>query len=286
MKKLLLASAFALLGTQAMAGDVYQFGINGGTARVEIPRSCRDISCINFSWSEDSKSDAGRKSGKTYEKSGTTAKAPEVTEQKQAVQAPPPPAPAPAPAPNANANLDVTPPAPPPTPDVIPPASAQNNPPFPALPSSRLTELSPDRPTPPPPVAEPAEPKTQVAVVTPKPEPPVAVVTPKPEPAIAKPAPTGPVGTWLTEKGEGKIRIEECGTALCGVDVDAKPGAKNILSNMKPTDKGRWDGKIYDPKSGNTYVGRMSMKNPDSLRVEGCAFGGMICGGQTWKRVE
>jgi uncharacterized protein (DUF2147 family) len=262
MKKLLLASAFALLGTQAMAGDVYQFGINGGTARVEIPRSCRDISCINFSWAEH------QKAGKSRD-NATTAKTPDAPEQKQVVQEP-------APAPNANANL--TPPAPPAT-DVTPPLppAAQNNV-LPLVPSSsRLTELSPERPVPvpPPPATVPIEPKTQVAVVTPKPEAPVT-----------KPVATGPIGTWLTEKGEGKIRIEECGSALCGVNVDAKPGAKNILSNMKPTDGGRWDGKIFDPKSGNTYVGRMSMKNPDTLRVEGCAFGGMICGGQTWKRVD
>lgn len=285
MKKLLLASAFALLCTSAMARDVYQFGINGGTARVEIPRSCRDISCINFSWSENAKSES-KKAGKTQDKSGTTAKTPDAPEQKPVAQEPaPPPAP---PTPSANA---VNVPPPPPAPEVTPPApptppSTQNTPPpFPSLPSSRLTELSPDRPAPtPPPATEPIEPKTQVPN---EPKTQVAVVTPKPEPApAAKPAPTGPIGTWLTEKGEGKIRIEECGTALCGVDVNAKPGAKHILSNMKPTEDNRWSGKIYDPKSGNTYTGRMSMKNPDSLRVEGCAFGGMICGGQTWKRVE
>jgi uncharacterized protein (DUF2147 family) len=29
----------------------------------------------------------------------------------------------------------------------------------------------------------------------------------------------------------------------------------------------------------------MAMKGTNSLRVQGCAFGGMFCGGQTWKRV-
>lgn len=273
MKKLLLASAFALLCTSAMAGDVYQFGINGGTARVEIPRACRDISCMNFSWSEQSKPEP-KKSAKAQDKSVTSAKTPEVAEQKPAVQEPVPPP--------AAGNLP-----PPPAPEVMPqtpeiPPPSANTPVFPPLPSSRLTELSPDRSAPPPPrpAVQAIEPRTQVAVVTPKPE-------PKSEPApAAKPVATGPIGTWLTEKGEGKIRIEECGTALCGVDVDGKPGAKQILSNMKPTEDNRWSGKIFDPKSGNTYTGRISMKNSDSLRVEGCAFGGMICGGQTWKRVE
>ena len=30
----------------------------------------------------------------------------------------------------------------------------------------------------------------------------------------------------------------------------------------------------------------IAMKGTNSLRVQGCAFGGMFCGGQTWKRVE
>jgi uncharacterized protein (DUF2147 family) len=28
------------------------------------------------------------------------------------------------------------------------------------------------------------------------------------------------------------------------------------------------------------------MKGTDTLRVQGCAFGGMFCGGQTWTRVN
>jgi len=28
------------------------------------------------------------------------------------------------------------------------------------------------------------------------------------------------------------------------------------------------------------------MKGADTLRVQGCAFGGMFCGGQTWSRVN
>jgi uncharacterized protein (DUF2147 family) len=28
------------------------------------------------------------------------------------------------------------------------------------------------------------------------------------------------------------------------------------------------------------------MKGTDTLRVQGCAFGGMFCGGQTWSRLN
>lgn len=35
------------------------------------------------------------------------------------------------------------------------------------------------------------------------------------------------------------------------------------------------------------YVSTIAMKGTNALReVQGCAFGGMFCGGQTWKRVS
>ena len=30
----------------------------------------------------------------------------------------------------------------------------------------------------------------------------------------------------------------------------------------------------------------VTMKGPNTMRVQGCAFGGMFCGGQTWTRVN
>jgi uncharacterized protein (DUF2147 family) len=78
------------------------------------------------------------------------------------------------------------------------------------------------------------------------------------------------------------VRIEACGQNLCGYAV--KSGEK-ILIDMKPQDT-KWTGKIHDPDSGRTYDSNIAMKGPNSLRVQGCAFGGMFCGGQTWSRVS
>ena len=30
----------------------------------------------------------------------------------------------------------------------------------------------------------------------------------------------------------------------------------------------------------------IALKGPERLRVQGCAFGGMFCGGQTWSRLN
>ena len=109
-----------------------------------------------------------------------------------------------------------------------------------------------------------------------------ASAAPAPAPVAAAPAPTSPLGVWATEENKGNVRIEQCGQNLCGYAV--KTGEK-ILINMKPQDS-KWTGKIHDPDSGRNYDSTIAMKGTNSLRVQGCAFGGMFCGGQTWKRVS
>ena len=105
---------------------------------------------------------------------------------------------------------------------------------------------------------------------------------PAPVAAAPAPAPTTPLGIWATEENKGNVRIEECGQNLCGYAV--KTG-KKILINMKPQ-ASKWTGTIHDPDSGRNYNSTIAMKGTNALRVQGCAFGGMFCGGQTWKRVS
>jgi uncharacterized protein (DUF2147 family) len=97
-----------------------------------------------------------------------------------------------------------------------------------------------------------------------------------------------PLGLWLTEEKEGKVRIEQCGVNLCGYSVDAKSNqnGEQVLINMKPGKDANWSGRILDPNTGSTYESTIALKGSDSLRVQGCAFGGMFCGGQTWGRVN
>jgi uncharacterized protein (DUF2147 family) len=91
-----------------------------------------------------------------------------------------------------------------------------------------------------------------------------------------------PIGVWATEGDKGQVRIESCGQYLCGYAV--KTGEK-ILINMKPSET-KWIGLIHDPDSGRDYDSTMAMKGTNSLRVQGCAFGGLFCGGQIWNRVS
>jgi hypothetical protein len=149
-------------------------------------------------------------------------------------------------------------------------------------------------PQPPAPAATaPAPVQTTVAAVTPArteaappaPPPPPAPVAaapaPAPQPAPAAAASDSPVGVWSTEENKGNVRIEECGANLCGYSVNT--GAR-ILINMKPQGS-KWTGRIHDPDSGRNYDSTIALKSSSTLKVQGCAFGGMFCGGQTWKRV-
>jgi uncharacterized protein (DUF2147 family) len=126
---------------------------------------------------------------------------------------------------------------------------------------------------------------------TPAPAPVVAAApaqpTPAPTTSIA-PSATSPLGLWLTEEKEGKVRIEPCGPNLCGYSVDAKSNqnGEQVLINMKPGKDSRWHGRIHDPKTGSNYDSTIALKGPEFLRVQGCAFGGMFCGGQTWSRLN
>jgi len=100
--------------------------------------------------------------------------------------------------------------------------------------------------------------------------------------AAAAPGSTSPIGVWATEEDKGNVRIEQCGANLCGYSVKS---GERILINMQ-ADGAKWTGRIHDPDSGRNYDSSIAMKGPNALRVQGCAFGGMFCGGKTWKRVS
>ncbi|MGY8662828.1 DUF2147 domain-containing protein, partial [Bradyrhizobium sp. UFLA05-109] len=163
-------------------------------------------------------------------------------------------------------------------------------PPAPPPPSAPVQQDAAPAVTPPP------APPAAVAIAPPPAPPPASAPPPvqattAPAPATA-PAPTrdlnSPVGVWLTEEKEGKVRIEQCGNNLCGYSVDAKSdqNGEQILINMKPAQGQKWTGRIVDPNTGSTYDSTIAMRGTDRLRVQGCAFGGMFCGGQTWTRVN
>ena len=119
-----------------------------------------------------------------------------------------------------------------------------------------------------------------------------------------------PIGTWLTESGKSRIKIADCGGALCGTIAwlqepngeDGKPKTdKNnpdtakrskpligvmIVLGMKPSGANKWAGQVYNAEDGKTYSGNLTMTGDNSLQLQGCALGGLLCKSQTWTRAN
>jgi uncharacterized protein (DUF2147 family) len=254
MKRFAAIAAILLATTAAQAADTYSFDIGGQTVTIDAPKDCSSADCVSVSIPGvfEYNTKRVRRDRDRDNRESNTSPSPR---EERVRPAPPsttaqPAQPAPAPAPVAAA---------------------------PAVPSTTATAPAPTNP---PPAADAKPAQSTVAANTPAADP---AVKPAPTPAAA----ASPLGIWMTEKNEGKIRIENCGNDICGYAMDKKTDAngEKILINMKPGDS-KWAGKIYDPKSGSTYDSTIALKGNDSLRVQGCAFGGMFCGGQTWTRVN
>lgn len=251
MRKLILVAAMLMASASAHAGG-YSFNVQGHNVRISVPRNCASLSCISVA-------------------------APTITDKlkgEEPASAPASPAAAAAPATATTAPAA-------PAPETIAPAPIVT---AAAPPASKVTVL-------PPPASETYS-TSATALVAPEPvitapvQKPSVVAVAAPTAAPAKVA-TTPHGVWMSEKKEGKIRIEDCDGNLCGYAVDANTGANGarVLINMKPKGE-KWAGRIHDTRNGGTYDSTIAMRGNDTLKVQGCALGGLFCGGETWTRIE
>jgi uncharacterized protein (DUF2147 family) len=257
MRKLFALAAFLLVSTAAQAQYTFEYG--GRTIRIDPDRGTVSIPGVYDNSGQRTKrsrndQDSDRSRKQTPDQAKIDSQAPAAS--------PAPAAQAPAPA--------NTLPEPSTTTAKVTPAdnAATAQPPANAAPQVQQDAAPAAKPAPPP----------VVATTAPAPQPPVPPVQ----------AANSPLGLWLTEEKEGKVRIEQCGANLCGYSVDSKSNqnGEQVLINMRPGKDSKWSGRIFDPKSGSTYDSTIALRSADSLRVQGCAFGGMFCGGQTWSRVN
>ena len=117
-----------------------------------------------------------------------------------------------------------------------------------------------------------------------------------------------PAGVWLTEKGDARVQISQCGSGICGKvvwlrepidpatgrpqvdDKNPNPDLRDrpviglqLFNGMRPAGTSRWSGRIYNADDGKYYVSNVAMTGPTTLQVEGCV--GALCGGETWRKV-
>jgi uncharacterized protein (DUF2147 family) len=260
MKKLLAIAAFLLASTAAQAQYSFEYG--GRTIRIDPDRGTVSIPGVYDNSGRRSKRSHGDQDSQRKQ----TPQQAKVDPQAPAAE-PVPTEQAPAPAANNASPL-------PPAAAVTPVDNATAN-----QPAASAPQIQQDAAAPIVPVAKTAQPQPEVVATT--------APAPKP-PAPAVQQGNSPLGVWLTEEKEGKVRIEQCGANLCGYSVDAKTNqnGEQVLINMRAGKDAKWSGRILDPNTGSTYDSTIALKGTDTLRVQGCAFGGMFCGGQTWSRVN
>ena len=265
MKTIHLAAALLLASSAAHAGSSIAFNVGGHNIRINAPRNCQSLSCLHISGVDLN----GLRSGKFGSNSHDDDDAPASSAVE--TQAPAPSMPA-----MTTSNKSV---APVPQSYQQPqPAAAVSAPAVASVPVAGVAPTSAVPPVAPAPVtgtaaAEPIAPPVPIA-------PPAAAAQPAPVSAAAS-DPNSPLGLWATEENKGNVRIEPCGGNLCGY---AEKSGEKVLINMRPKEN-KWIGRIHDPDGGGNYDSTIALKGPNTLRVQGCAFGGLFCGGQTWKRV-
>jgi uncharacterized protein (DUF2147 family) len=119
-----------------------------------------------------------------------------------------------------------------------------------------------------------------------------------------------PMGNWNTEDGKAVVHIATCGPALCGTIVSlkevndpdtGKPKTdKNntdqslrsrpmigvqIVLGMKPSGAAnKWSGQVYNAEDGKTYTGSLTLQDANTIKLEGCILGGLVCKASTWTR--
>ncbi|MET4386443.1 hypothetical protein ABIB73_002188 [Bradyrhizobium sp. F1.4.3] len=254
-----LGTLIALMIAPTAQAGAYAFSIGGHRFHVEAPRNCRSTSCVAIS------TDRG-----TQDVEITPLRHPVPTP----VVLPPQPACPVAPIGPPQASV-VAPSAPAP---LVPVIAATTSQPVVLPPAPRLE----------PPRTEPARidpPQTTALdpprVATPDVAPKPVTISQRSDDELA------PLGQWESAGAKGMVRIEHCGTALCGYALtEASNKGESVLVNMKPKSDGVWTGNIYSRSSGNTYYATMTLNASGRLHVEACALLHFFCSGNDWTRVE
>ena len=232
MKKLFALAAFLLASSAAQAQYTFEYG--GRTIRIDPDRGTVSIPGVY-----DNSGQRTKRSRIDQDNDRSRKQTPE-----QAKTDPQAPAAGPAPADQAAA-----------------PANAM---PEPSTATANVTPRDNAAPAQPP-ASAPQVQQDAAPAAKPAPPPVVATTAPQPSPPPVQAA-NSPLGVWLTEEKEGKVRIEQCGANLCGYSVDTKSNqnGEQVLINMKPGRDSKWSGRIFDPKSGSTYDSTIALRNSRS----------------------
>jgi len=136
--------------------------------------------------------------------------------------------------------------------------------------------------------------------------------------AVLAQNPNAVLGKWWNEEKDAHIEIYSCEGKTCGkiiwlkepnypaddpkgmagkskVDRENSDSAKreipilgmNLVWGFTPAGENVWEGgSIYNPREGKTYKCKMTLENPDTLKVRGFIGISLIGKTNTWTRVK
>lgn len=108
-------------------------------------------------------------------------------------------------------------------------------------------------------------------------------------PAVA--AGPDPMGVWMRDDGNARVRMAPCGEDICATNLwirDTSGGedvGDKLIMSVTPKGTDTLAGKAYDPKRNLTYSMEIKV-SPSSLDTRGCVIGGLVCRNVSWSRVD
>lgn len=104
-------------------------------------------------------------------------------------------------------------------------------------------------------------------------------------------------GLWQTQPDDGAyahVRIAPCGAKFCGTIVRTFNASgeyqspnigKRIVRGFVPVGGGNYEGSVFRPSNGKTYIGKAAVSG-NKMKLRGCVAGGLFCSKQDWRRVN
>jgi uncharacterized protein (DUF2147 family) len=117
-------------------------------------------------------------------------------------------------------------------------------------------------------------------------------------------------GVWMSEDGRTKVRVTDCGGALCGrivwlkEPIDPKTGKPRtdklnpdaskrdrpmlglqVVHGLRPAGEDRWTGPIYHADEGMVIQVSLVVENDKHATMRGCVLQ-VVCKSERWTRVD
>lgn len=108
-----------------------------------------------------------------------------------------------------------------------------------------------------------------------------------------------PNGLWRNPSGTVEVRIEDCGSKVCGRVASASDRARadaargghpdligmDLFEDFRRESPTTFRGRVFVPDINRRFNGKLTIQDASSIRVRGCLTRNTGCRSQVWTRV-